>query len=130
TTTVQGSVYANSVNQSGTCTVNQDVWTTNSIVASGLIVGHDVISSTSSISLSGSAHVTHDATSGTTCSGCSTRVSGTVTTNHVSPVPPLPAFPVITYNAADWTQQGYTIKTFSSCSSALSFLLDPGDNNK
>jgi hypothetical protein len=57
-------------------------------------------------------------------------VAGTVTTNHVSPNPPLPAFPVITYNATAWTQAGYTIRTFSSCSAAQSFLLDPGDNSK
>src|SRR5205823_642498 len=46
--TVQGSVYAASVNQSGTCTVNGDVTAKNSIVASGLQVGHDLTSSESS----------------------------------------------------------------------------------
>ena len=129
--TIQGTVFADSVNQSGTCTVNQDVWSKNSVQASGLVVGHDVTSSRSSITLSGSSHVTHNATSGTSCSGCTTRVSGTITTNHISPDPPLPTYPNITYNATDWTKEGYTITTFSNCNSPTkNFILDPGDNGK
>ena len=130
TATIQGNVYAASVNTSGSCTVNQDVWANGSITASKMVVGHDVTSSTSSISLSGSAHVIHNATSGTSCSGCSTRVDGTITTNHISPAPPVPTFPTVSYSATDWTYAGYTIKTYSDCTQADSFLENVPDSQK
>jgi hypothetical protein len=130
TATIQGSVYAASVNASGACTVNQDVWANGSVTSSKMVVGHDLTSSTSSINLTGSAHVTHNATSGTSCSGCSTRVSGTITTNHISPAPPLPTFPTITYNIADWSAAGYQIKTYSDCSLAQSFIENIPDAQK
>ena len=126
TGTVYGNVYAASVNQTGTCTVAGDVWANGAVSANGLVAGHDVISSTSSIGLSGQSSVTHNATSGTTCSGCTTRVAGTVTTNHVSSAPPLPTFPTINYTQSDWTSQGYTIKNYSDCTAAGNFLQDVG----
>ena len=53
-----------------------------------------------------------------------------MTTNHVSPNPPLPSYPTVNYTASDWTNAGYTIKNYSDCSAAQTFLLDPGDSNK
>jgi len=133
--TIQGSVFAGSVSQSGGCDVSQDVWGNTTVgVSSGTsnpsTVGHDLISSTSTIALSGTAHVYGNATSGTTCSGCTTggggRVSGSVTTNHVSPAPPVPPFPTMGYNPADWTDKGFTIApTQPNCPATKAFVLNP-----
>jgi hypothetical protein len=118
---VAGSVYVQGhVTTSGTCTAASDVWANGSVVLNGFTLGHDLTSSTSTVSLQGSTFVGHNVKSGTTCSGCTTgsggRVGGTVTTNSPSGAPPIPLFPQLTYTGTEWTDDGYTVQDFSGAS--------------
>jgi hypothetical protein len=112
---VQGTVF-----MSNSCTFDQDVRANLAItMIQSSLVGHDVISSTSSLSMANSTHVNHGVTVGTTCSGCTTsRVTGSVVTGHVSPAPPHLTLPLLDYDPTAWTDAGYTILTYSSCATA------------
>jgi hypothetical protein len=119
----QGSIYL-----SNSCTFNQDAWANLTVTMDqSAVVGHDATSSTTSISMSNSSHVNHNAVSGTTCSGCTTgaggRVTGTVTTSHISPAPPQQVMPLLDYVASAWTAAGFQIQTYSSCATARTAIL-------
>ena len=127
---LQGSVSSQgAVNMSSSCAVTQDVLANGAVsLRNSSNVGHNAVSSTSSVSLSQTAHVYKDATAGTSCSGCNaSSVSGTITTNHPSSAPPAYTFPTINYVATDWQAAGYdTSHTFSDCTAAQNFINDVG----
>src|SRR5438105_2295523 len=126
---IAGSLYAQgSVSVSNSCTFIQDLYAKGAVTMTQTgTVGHDVISATSSLSMSNNTHISHNVTVGTTCSGCTTgvggRVSGTVTTGHISPAPPPLAMPQIDFVQSAWVAAGYSIVSYSSCSSAHTALL-------
>ncbi len=126
---IAGSLYAQgSVSVSNSCTFIQDLYAKGAVtMIQTATVGHDVISATSSLSLSNNSHISHNVTVGTTCSGCTTgtggRVSGTVTTGHISPAPPPLAMPQIDFVQSAWIAAGYSIVSYSSCSSARTAVL-------
>jgi hypothetical protein len=129
---IRGSVITQgNVNISNSCTVEADLHARASVnMSQSATVNHDVISATSSISMSNNTKVFNNATSATTCTGCTTgaggRVGGDVTTNHLSPPPPVRPFPVVNYVEADWVNAGYQPSTFSDCNSARAFINDTG----
>jgi hypothetical protein len=123
-TLIKGSVYAQgTVEMSQGCTVAQDVWANGAVtVFNSATIQHDLTSSTSSIAMSNNTKVLHNATSGTTCAGCLSRVTATVTINHVSPAPPHLDFPTINYVAAAWQSAGYTLNNQTVCTTALPLI--------
>jgi hypothetical protein len=125
---IRGSVIAQtSVTMDNSCTVAQDVYARNAVSMSGsATVQHDVISATSSITMNNNTKIHNDATAGTSCAGCDGKVTGAITTNHMSPPPPVRPFPVINYAQASWESSGYSIATYSDCASAKAKINDTG----
>lgn len=65
-----------------------------------------------------SAIIGGNAVAGTTCTYASStcgppEVGGTVTQFHTQPPPPAQGFPIVAFNPADWTSQGYAVDTFA-----------------
>jgi len=114
------------------CSFAQDIWANGAVsMTQSSVASHDVTSSTSSITLTNGSTVGHNATAGTTCSGCTGAVGGFITTGHVSPAPPQLSMPILNYVASSWQAKGFdTTKTFSDCSSAQTFLNDVGSATK
>src|SRR5205807_451931 len=64
-----------------------------------------------------------------TINGSQAKIDGTQTQNKVSPPPPSVAFPQITYDQQSWINAGYTIQSYASCSTAASFITNPGTSS-
>jgi hypothetical protein len=122
---LEGSLLAQgAVTMSNSCSVAEDVYAKGAIsMSQSSRIGHDAISARGSIVLSNSASIANNATSATTItvSGAAS-IGGTRTQSHTSPDPPARTLPTIEYVPADWTAVGYTIKVYTSCSAAKSFL--------
>jgi hypothetical protein len=111
---------------SQSCNVSVDVSATNAIsIANTAVVGHNATSVSSSITMTG-GNIYKDAIAGTTCTGCSGRVSGTITTNYASPPLASYAFPAFNYDQSAWQAAGYTTTTYSNCTNAKNFIADVG----
>jgi len=122
--TIRGNVYVpnGAASMSNGSNIASDLWANGNVsIANPASVSGSVTSSTGSISGSGS--IATNATAATTITGV--LVAGVKHPGTVSPQPPNQAFPQITFNAADWTDQGYTINTYSgatACSDARAFV--------
>jgi hypothetical protein len=131
--TVQGSLYGQgTVTLNGGGTVNGDIWSNGKLSLSGTsqVFGNATTSlSTADISMSSQAHVHGNARAGRliTMSG-SAVIDGTKTQNAPQGPPPTAAgtFPTFTFNAADWQAQGFTIRTYTSCTTALTDMQSIG----
>jgi hypothetical protein len=76
-------------------------------------------SSTSSIWMDSTAHIFGNAQAGTTITTLgSSVIDGLRTPNSPSAPPQSESFPVYTFNASDWTAEGYTVLTFNNCGAA------------
>jgi hypothetical protein len=112
---IRGNIYVpyGSASMSNNSNIQGNLWANGSVTMNNpTSVSGNVISSTSSISGSGS--IGTNATAATTITGVS--VAGTSYTNTVSPRPPTQPFPQITFTATDqtnWVNAGYTVTTFS-----------------
>jgi len=125
--TIYGNLYAlGSVTMTSKTEVKRDLWASGSVVMnSSAKVRGNVTSSTSSISLTSSAHIYGNAKAGTTISAPSGAISGTQTQNIPSSAPPMPSYPTFTYVASDWINAGYTNQqtwTGASCSNAAAYI--------
>jgi hypothetical protein len=136
--TVQGAIYATGsadgvggITLANNCQASQDIWAYGPItMQNSALVGHNAISSTSSISLFNSAHILNAAVAGTTITinGGQAHIDGTQTPNHPQTGPPPLPFPHILYDndaITQWTAQppdglGYTINNYSTCSGSTS----------
>jgi len=124
-----GSVYVlGKATETGPCAVAVDLWANGAISWTNTdTVGHNVTSSTSSITMSSNSHVANNARAGTTCGGCnSSTVSGTITVNSPQGAPPILPFPQITYDPSVWTAAGYLIQSFTDCTLAKNFIQNVG----
>src|SRR5437667_2864281 len=100
-------------------------------MSNSALVGHDVISATAGVVMLNSAHINHNVTVKTTCTGCTTgsggTVGGTVTTGHQSPAPPVRAMPLIDFTPQDaqtWKDAGFTNQPlYPSCALARIAIL-------
>jgi hypothetical protein len=121
--TISGSVYAQgTVDMSNNGTVKEDVWANGSVYLHGsMTVFGRVRSSSSSIQVDNPAHVYGGARAATTITG-SGQIDGTKVTNSPTGPPPALTLPHFTYTATDWTNKGYTIMNFSSCTLAQTFI--------
>ncbi|MEX2458027.1 MAG: hypothetical protein WD770_03470 [Actinomycetota bacterium] len=119
-----GSILAQgSATLSNSCTVLQDLRVNGSItMLNSARVGHDAISSTGSITMEGPSVIANNARAATTCSGCTGRVIGTITTSSPSAAPPRINFPTVNWVPSAWTDAGYQIRTENNCSSAKNFI--------
>lgn len=121
---IAGSILAQgSITMESSCRFNQDLYAKLGItMLNTSSAGHDAISATSSLSMLNNSTISHNVTVATTCTGCTTgsggRIAGSVTTGHISPAPPARAMPLIDYVPTAWTDAGYQIVTYSSCSTA------------
>jgi hypothetical protein len=122
---IKGSVNAQGTGAlSNSCTLAQDFWVNGTMTMTQTSsVGHDATSSVSSLTMSNSSRVLHNARTGTTCSGCTGRVTGSITQNSVSPAPPKITLPVINYDSAAWQAAGYTISPTTTCAAALPLII-------
>ena len=114
-----GSLYGQgSVTMGSNSDIQKDVWANGSLTMnSGARVRGNATSSTSSITLGNNARVYGNAKAGTTNTGGT--VDGYRTSNSPSGAPPTRTYPTFTYNSTDWTGAGYTIHTYSDCSTLL-----------
>jgi len=125
---IYGSIYVQgTANLQNSCRSAVDLWARDSITMSSTSrIDHDVKSSTGSLTMTQSSSVGNNAVVATTCSGCTTgssgRVRGSVTTGHVQSAPPTPVFPDMAFDAAAWTSAGWTIRYFTDCTTARTWL--------
>ncbi|HEV3354024.1 MAG TPA: hypothetical protein VG076_13940, partial [Acidimicrobiales bacterium] len=113
--TIHGQMIAQgSISMSNSCQVTKDVWANGSVsMSNSSLAGHNVTSSTSSISLSNSAHILNNATAGTTISNGT--IDGTKTPNAPQAAPPAKSLPTITFDSTSWQAAGYTVQN-KTCS--------------
>lgn len=96
-------------------------------ISSGGVVRLNATSSTSSIAVN-SGKVYGDAQAGTTITTQgSGAILGNVIPNSPTPAPTAQPYPTYTFNAADWTSAGYTLKVYGTgnntdCTNAESFI--------
>lgn len=131
--TVHGSIHAQGwIKLSSLGQVNGDAWAGNYVeVNSNSNVLGNATSADSYVYLNSNSHVYGDAKAATTITETSgSLVHGLKIPNTPSSAPPSEPFPTFTYNASDWTSQGYTISTYTSCSSAESFIRGISDTIK
>jgi Tfp pilus assembly protein PilX len=117
--TLYGNVYSQgSVTLQANSEAKQSVWANGSVTMKGNSrVRRDVISSTSFLSLAGQSHIYGNAQAGTTISGG--IIDGNSIPNAPTSTPPARAYPVYTYNSADWAALGYTVRNYTSCTTAV-----------
>jgi hypothetical protein len=134
---IKGSVLVQgSGTMSSSCTVAQDVWAAKSLsMSNSATIGHDATASGAGydITMANTSFVTHNATAGRNCSGCSGRVGAAITANSVSNPPPHLDLPKINYVAADWLAGDadagippYTIQSFATCTGATANAISTG----
>jgi len=121
---VEGSVFAQgSATVEGNADIKRDVWANGSVtLRNQSVVRKNVTSSTSFISVIQTAHIYGNAQAGTTISAGGSAIDGLRIQNTPSDPPPEKAFPTFNYDPQDWIDDGYTVTTFSSCTSARTFL--------
>jgi hypothetical protein len=122
--TVHGQMIAQgSVTMSNSCQVTKDVWANGAVsMSNSAVAGHNVTSSTSSISLSNSAHILNNATAGTTIS--SGNIDGTKTPNHPQAAPAAKSLPTMTFSQTAWQDAGWTVVP-TTCSAVQSLTSTP-----
>ena len=129
---IYGSVYV----AQGTATVQNnssirgDLWAYGSVTMNtGAAVYGDVTSTTGSISVSNPARVYGDATAAGTIAD-SARIDGVESPNQSGlPSPPTQPLPKVYWDAQDWIDAGYQIYTFSDCTTAKNWILNPTNTN-
>jgi hypothetical protein len=120
-TTISGTVYAQGHADIANGIVKANVWGNNYVsLSSAIQVFGNSTSSTSYVQLSNNSHIYGNAKAGTTISGG--QIDGSKTQNSPSGPPPQVPLPQITYNQQAWTDAGYQIANYSSCSAAQSFI--------
>jgi hypothetical protein len=101
-----------SITMANSCQVTKDVWANGAVsMSNSAVAGHNVTSSTSSISLANSAHILNNATAGTTIS--SGAIDGTRTPNSPQAAPPVKSLPTVTFDAASWQADGWTVQYYT-----------------
>lgn len=126
---IYGSVYvvAGSATMGGNSNIRKDLWANLSVTINNpaSVLGN-VTSSTGSISGSGS--IGGNAKAAGTITGVSVAGASSPTTS--SPAPPSQPVPQIPWVSTDWTNAGYTVQSFSDCTSAKNYVLTnpSGDN--
>ncbi len=124
--TVHGSLYvaAGSATISNNASIRKRAWANGTVlVQNGAEVLSDVASSTSSITVTNNAHVGGNATAGTTISVTNSgSIGGTQTSNSPSGPPAGTPFPRITSDLTPWVAAGYTVQSYTSCTTARTAL--------
>lgn len=119
-----GSAYAqDEILMNSNADVRGDVWARNRVeMDSNSVVHGNVQSSTSSVTTKSNAHIFGNARAGTTVSQQGGTIDGAKIQNSPSGPPPVRPFPTYTYDAPSWQALGYTINTFTSCTTARTFI--------
>ncbi|HYE80493.1 MAG TPA: hypothetical protein VEI97_21165, partial [bacterium] len=93
-------------------------WANGSITMAGSArVRGNATSSTSFISLGGQSRIYQSAKAATTITGGT--VDGTTSPNSPSGPPPSRPYPTFDYNPTHWISAGYTVRSYTSCSQAV-----------
>jgi hypothetical protein len=113
--TVHGQMIAQgTIAMTNSCQVTKDIWANGSVsMSNNSLAGHNVTSSTSSITLNNSAHILNNATAGTTISNGS--IDGTKTPNAPQAAPPTKSLPTVTFDATSWQTALYSVQ-YQTCS--------------
>jgi hypothetical protein len=109
------------------CTIDGDLWAKDAVTANdNSSVGRDLISGTSSVTLSNASAVARAAYAATTITTDASSTAPSLRPNSPLLAPPTNVFPQVTYTAATaaaWATAGYTIKNYpNQCATALSDL--------
>ena len=132
--TVYGSLYVQgTASMANSCRTVVDLWANGNVTMSNSAkVDHDLKSSTGTLTLNQSASVGNNVVlGGATCSGCTAggNVAGTITTGHVQGAPPTTTFPTITFDAAEWADDGYSIGYYTDCTAARNWITNSANND-
>ncbi|MEN3271717.1 MAG: hypothetical protein V7636_478 [Actinomycetota bacterium] len=124
TMTVYGSIYVQgTVSLSNSCHYTDDLWANGNVAMSqSSRVDHDVKSSTGSLTLSNSASVGNNIQVAGSCTGCTGKYGGTLTTGYAQSAPPSETFPTMVYDAAAWTAEGWTATDYTDCTAARTWI--------
>jgi hypothetical protein len=71
-----------------------------------------------------SASAGNNAVVGTTCTGCTSRVGGTITTGNVQGPPPTTSFPQMVWDPQAWTDAGWTIGNYTDCTTVRNEIVN------
>jgi hypothetical protein len=123
---IHGSIYTQGyMEMDSNAEVKADVVAKNALTmkSNSRVLGNGT-SSTSSIWMDSEAQIFGNARAGTTITTLGgSEINGSRTPNSPSPPPEQQAFPAYTFNASDWTAQGYTVPpSFSDCGLAKTFI--------
>lgn len=130
---VAGSVYVQgTASMANSCRTAVDLWAKEGVTMQGQTrVDHDLKSSTGSITMANSASVGNDIVAAGTCTGCSGRAGGTITTGNVQSAPPSSSFPDMSFDATAWAADDWAIEYFNNCTTARDWILNSSHvNNK
>jgi hypothetical protein len=129
--TVYGSIYVQgSATMTNTCRTAVDLWANGSVtMSSSARIDHDAKSSTGSLTMSQSSSVGNNAVLGTTCTGCTSRVAGTVTTGNIQGPPPTTSFPPMVFDATAWTDEGWTVLSYTDCTAARDWITNAANKS-
>ena len=112
--TVHGQMVSQgAITMTNTCQVTKDIWANGAVsMSNNTLAGHNVTSSTSSITLNNSAHILNNASAATTISGG--QIDGTRTPNHPQAAPPTKLLPTVTFSAPAWQGAGWAVQ-YQTC---------------
>jgi hypothetical protein len=112
--TVHGQLIAQgTISMANSCQVLKDVWANGAVsMSNNTLAGHNVTSSTSSITLTDGAHILNNASAGTTISGG--QIDGTRTSNYPQAAPPTRSLPQLAFDASAWQTAGYSVQ-YQTC---------------
>jgi len=82
-----------------------------------------VKSSTGSLTLSNTASVGNNIQVAGTCTGCTGKYGGTLTTGYAQSAPPSETFPTMTFTESAWTADGWTVGYYTDCTAAKNDML-------
>jgi hypothetical protein len=121
--TIHGTVYAQgAADISNGGAVYEDVWAKGNVTVGGNTAIYGTVkSSTGSVTINNPARVYGDVRASGSISGSGT-IDGNRISNSPMASPPALTFPHIGWVQTDWQAAGYTMNTYSSCSTAQSFI--------
>jgi hypothetical protein len=124
--TVYGSIYIQgTATLSNSCRTTQDLWANGNISMSNTArADHDIKSSTGNLTMGNSSSAGNNIQVAGTCTGCTGRYGGTLTTGYTQGPPPAETFPTISFDTVAWTDEGYQVLDYTDCTAAKSWITD------
>ena len=122
--TIYGNLYVQgNVTMQSNSEVKKDLWASGYIIMKGNSrVRGNATASTSYIQMTTNSRIYGNARAATTIT--SGIVTGTRTQNSPTEAPPARSFPAYTYDSSAWIADGYTIRNYSNCTTAVADIVN------